>query len=284
MIALDALWPKAVLAEPAAVTPRAEVAFQQPLVDHAVADTPTASTPLVLRAGRRLATTVVAMSDIPPPPPGGMPPPPPPPPPPPGGGPSMPPMGAAPPPGYQPSPIYPAYAGQQYDQQQRYASFGARLGAFIIDGLVSLLFELPAIIVFSAGPRERRACTVNGERGTCNFPTGSTVALGVLLAVIGGIAFLVIFCKKISRSQSWGMKATGITSSTPSAASRSAPAERSAGTSPTCCRSSSATSDTCGCCGTSASRRGTTRLPGRSSSRSEPLLSTPWTSPPSPTI
>jgi uncharacterized RDD family membrane protein YckC len=120
-------------------------------------------------------------------------------------------MGAAPPPGYQPMQIYPAYAGQQYDQQRPYASFGARLGAFIIDALVSLVFELPAIIAFAAGPRERRACTVNGERGTCNLPTGATVALGVLLAVIGGIAFLVIFCRKISRSQSWGMKATGIT-------------------------------------------------------------------------
>ena len=29
--------------------------------------------------------------------------------------------------------------------------------------------------------------------------------------IAGAVAFLVIFCRKISRSQTWGMKATGIT-------------------------------------------------------------------------
>ena len=123
----------------------------------------------------------------------------------------MPPVGAVPPPpGYQPFQIYPANAGQ-YDQPRQYAGFGARLGAFIIDGLVGLVFALPAIVVFFAGPRERRACTVNGEPGTCNLPTGGTIALGVLLAVVGAVAFLVIFCRKVSHNQTWGMKATGIT-------------------------------------------------------------------------
>ena len=122
-------------------------------------------------------------------------------------------MGSVPPPpGYQPAAIYPAaYGGQSYDRQRQYAGFGARLGGFIIDGLVSLVFEIPAIVAFAAGPREVRRCTVNGEPRLCNVPTGSTIALGVLLAVIGGIAFLIIFCRKISRNQSWGMKATGIT-------------------------------------------------------------------------
>ena len=74
-------------------------------------------------------------------------------------------MGSVPPPpGYQPAAIYPAaYGGQPYDRQYQYAGFGARLGAFIIDGLVGLVFELPAIIAVAAGPRELQACTVNGE-------------------------------------------------------------------------------------------------------------------------
>ena len=106
--------------------------------------------------------------------------------------------------------IYPAYAGQ-YDQQRQYAGFGARLGAFIIDGLVGLVFELPAIIAIFAGPKEISACTVNGELRRCNVPTGGTIGLAVLLGIAGAVAFLIMFCRKISRSQSWGMKATGIT-------------------------------------------------------------------------
>ena len=119
----------------------------------------------------------------------------------------MPPLGAAPPSGYQ---VYPAYA-QGYDQPKQYAGFGARLGAFIIDGLVGLLFELPGLIVLFAGPKHVVSCTVNDQQGFCNVPTGGTIGLAVLLFLAGAITFLVMFCRKISRSQSWGMKATGIT-------------------------------------------------------------------------
>ncbi len=80
----------------------------------------------------------------------------------------------------------------------------------IIDGLVGLLFSIPAVIAFLAGPREVRICTINDEERLCNLPTGPTIAFGVLLATIGGIAFAVIYCRKVSRGQSWGHKATGI--------------------------------------------------------------------------
>ena len=134
------------------------------------------------------------MTDFPGPPPGAMPPPPPPPP---------------PPPGVGPLPSYQAYP-QQYDASPQYASFGARLGAFLIDAIAGLVFSIPAIVVIFSGPRHIARCTINDEQRLCNVPNNSTIALAVLLAVAGSIAYLVIFCRKVSRNQSWGMKATGI--------------------------------------------------------------------------
>ena len=93
----------------------------------------------------------------------------------------------------------------------QYASFGARLGALIIDGLIGLLFAAPAIVAFLAGPRHLVRCTVNQRATICNFPTSSTIAFGTLLAIAGSVVYLVIFCRKLSRNQTWGMKATGIT-------------------------------------------------------------------------
>jgi uncharacterized RDD family membrane protein YckC len=103
---------------------------------------------------------------------------------------------------------------QQYthsDRAPQYAGFGARLGALIIDGLIGLVFAIPAIVAFIVGPRELRVCTVNDEQRLCNLPTGPTIAVGTVLAVAGAIVFLFVFCRKLSRSQTWGMKATGIT-------------------------------------------------------------------------
>ena len=134
------------------------------------------------------------MTDFPGPPSGAMPPPPPPPP---------------PPPGFIPPPSYQAYP-QQYDAGPQYASFGARLGAWIIDGLAGVVFLIPALVVVLSGPRHVQRCTINNQPRLCDVPTGPTIALGVLLGVAGAIAYLVFFCRKVSRNQSWGMKATGI--------------------------------------------------------------------------
>lgn len=123
--------------------------------------------------------------------------PPPPPPPPPG---SIPP----PPPGFQPYPTT-AYA----DAGPQYAGVGARFGGLIIDGLVSLVFVIPAIIALFAGPTEIDFCTVDGQEGLCEGPTGGTIAIAALLGLVGFVAFLFLFSKKAGQGQSWGMKATG---------------------------------------------------------------------------
>ena len=127
-------------------------------------------------------------------PPGAMPPPPPPPP---------------PPPGFTPPPSYQAYP-QQYDSGPQYAGFGARLGALIIDGLIGFVFAIPGLVAAFAGPRHIVGCTINDEPRLCKVPTGGTIALASLVFLAGAIAFLVMFCRKVSNNQSWGMKATGI--------------------------------------------------------------------------
>jgi len=129
----------------------------------------------------------------------------------------------APPPGY-PQPGYPQQAPygqpgmppgyQAYQQgygggQVTYAGFGSRLGAFLIDGLIGALFSAPALISFFAGPREYKDCTVNGEPGLCKLPTSSGWAIFAILAAVGGIAYLVIYCRMVGKGQSWGMKAVG---------------------------------------------------------------------------
>ena len=92
----------------------------------------------------------------------------------------------------------------------QYAGFGARLGAVIIDGLIAIVFVIPSIIAFFAGPREVRTCTINNELRLCNQPTGPTIALGVLLALAGFIVYAIIYCRMVSRGQSWGQKVGGV--------------------------------------------------------------------------
>ena len=127
-------------------------------------------------------------------------PPPPPPPPPPFGGPPP------PPPGFSRYPAAPQY-GQVAPQ---YAGFGTRLGALIIDGLIVVLFLIPAIIAGIAGPRRLTSCTVDGEFGVCEVPTGGTIAIAILLGLVGMAAFVTLYCRKVGAGQSWGQKATGV--------------------------------------------------------------------------
>ncbi len=132
------------------------------------------------------------MTDLPPPPAPGVPPPPPgvQPPPPPGPG------FNAPPPGYA------AYGAPAPVAQ--YAGFGARLGAWIIDGIVMFLFFVPAIIAISAGPTKIQACSVDssgnitiGEQlnALCEVPTGGTVAAAILLGIAAFAGVLVYQAK-----------------------------------------------------------------------------------------
>jgi uncharacterized RDD family membrane protein YckC len=170
-------------------------------------------------------------SPNPPPPGGGYPPPaspnPPPPgggwptPPPPGGGygapqdaPPAPPFGApgsfGPPPGY-------GYGGAAAEK----AGFWTRFAAFLIDGIVVALFYVPAFIALRVGPTEIESCSLDSsgnidfdgtvQNGLCEVPTGGTIAMAVVLGILGFVGVLAYFAKlEGGKGQTLGKQALGI--------------------------------------------------------------------------
>ncbi len=92
-----------------------------------------------------------------------------------------------------------------------YASWGARVGGYILNALSSLLFGLPAAIAFFAGPREYKACTINDEPGLCKLPTSQGWMIIIILGAIGTIAFFVMYCRAVGKTgQFWGHRAAGV--------------------------------------------------------------------------
>jgi len=93
-----------------------------------------------------------------------------------------------------------------------FAGFGARLGALLIDGLITAIIPVIAFIALAAGPKgNRHLCTVNGEAGTCRNPTAlSWTIFGLLLAagVLFGIYYNVFLLGRTG--QTIGNKAVGI--------------------------------------------------------------------------
>lgn len=107
------------------------------------------------------------------------------------------------PPGYQP---YLA-AAPQHD----FAGWGSRVGGHILNWLVGLIFAVPAIIALVAGPKTTEVCTVNGDVGLCEVPTGATWGMIFGLGLIGLIAFGVLYGRAIAKSgQFVGHKAVGV--------------------------------------------------------------------------
>lgn len=132
-----------------------------------------------------------------------VPPPPPPPPPP-----SPPPPGPPPPPGGGFPPAYGAAPG--YQRVRRYAGWWQRVGAVIIDGLISIPFFVPAIIALVVGPTEIEFCDFGDDPGLCEVPTSGTIAVAVLVYVVGVVVYAAIYCRRVgNRGQSWGMSAAG---------------------------------------------------------------------------
>ena len=155
------------------------------------------------------------MSDqVPPPPPDAFPPPPP------GFGtpPPAPPFGAAPPPGYAPYSPGPPLLGPTTG----YASFGSRLGAFVIDGFITALFAAPAWIALVSGPTRIEGCSINSSgditgfgddtNGLCEVPTSGTIAVAVALGLAALVGVLLYHGKLEGgpSGQTIGKKALGI--------------------------------------------------------------------------
>ena len=131
-----------------------------------------------------------------------LPPPPPPPPP----------MSVPPPP---PPPLYGATPGYYphahvYGARPRYAGWWRRVGAAMIDGLISLLFLIPAGVVASAGPTETTRCENSfGLDSFCEGPTTETAAATLILYIIGLVVYFTIYVRMLGRGATWGRKAAG---------------------------------------------------------------------------
>jgi uncharacterized RDD family membrane protein YckC len=101
-----------------------------------------------------------------------------------------------------------------------YASIGARLGALLIDGLLSALFAIPAIVILLAGPTEISTCNVdeNGDfsfdgdfKSLCEGPTGGTIATAVIVGAVLVLGFALYQAKRQGeRGTTVGKAAVGV--------------------------------------------------------------------------
>jgi uncharacterized RDD family membrane protein YckC len=139
---------------------------------------------------------------------------PPPPPPPPGYGgqssiPPAPPGYGTPPPGYGTPPGSPTYAaGPGFPN---YAGIGARFLGLLIDGLVGVLFGIPALIAVRFGPRHWVSCTVDGEPGLCHVPTAGSWAIIIALGIAGFALYVYFYTRLMGRDgATWGQRALSI--------------------------------------------------------------------------
>lgn len=122
-------------------------------------------------------------------------------------------MSTMPPPPPPPSSVPPGY--QPYaaggNPSTNYASWGARLGGYILNYLSSLLFVLPAVIAFFAGPREYQECEIDGQPELCELPTSQGWVIIAILGAVGLIAFFFVYSKAVGKTgQFWGHRAAGV--------------------------------------------------------------------------
>ncbi len=130
------------------------------------------------------------------------------------GAPPAPPFGA---PGtYRPPPGY-GYGAAGVEK----AGFWARFAGLVIDGLVMSVFYVPVYIALLAGPTKIERCSLDPsgnidfdgtvQNGLCEVPTGGTIAMAVILGIVGFVGTLVYIGKLGGgRGQTLGQQALGI--------------------------------------------------------------------------
>lgn len=101
---------------------------------------------------------------------------------------------------YGPHPGY-GYGTARHDK----AGFWTRFAALVIDAIVTAFFFLPAYIALLAGPTEIESCSLDSsgnidfdgtvQNGLCEVPTGGTIAIAVILGIVGFIGVLAYWAK-----------------------------------------------------------------------------------------
>jgi uncharacterized RDD family membrane protein YckC len=111
--------------------------------------------------------------------------------------------------------------GYGYTPPMVKAGFWTRFAAYLIDGIVTGLFALPAYIALLTGDTKIEPCSVDEEgnvditgtvdNGLCEVPTGGTWAIFGLLLFVAFVATVVYFAKLEGGSgQTLGKRALGI--------------------------------------------------------------------------
>ena len=121
----------------------------------------------------------------------------------------------------------PGYAAYEPSQSLRapngnYAGFWARFAAYLIDGLITALLTTPAWVALATGPTRITDCTIDSSgdvsgfagdtNGLCEVPSGSTIAIAVVLGIAALVAVLLYYGKLEGgpKGQTIGKKALGI--------------------------------------------------------------------------
>ncbi len=94
----------------------------------------------------------------------------------------------------------------------RYANFGQRFGALLIDGIIMVLLAVPfALAVVPFWETEWQDCTINGRSARCNNPVDKTI---IAMLVLGGLWYLSILLYQLyfvaTSGQTPGRKALNI--------------------------------------------------------------------------
>lgn len=92
---------------------------------------------------------------------------------------------------------------------RNYAGWWRRVLAAIVDGIVSWLFLIPAVVVMLTGPTTIEFRDGSEGPGLYEVPTNGTIGWAFLVGAIGWLAFFVMYVRMLGKGASLGKKAAG---------------------------------------------------------------------------
>jgi uncharacterized RDD family membrane protein YckC len=134
--------------------------------------------------------------------------------------PPAPPAYGTPPPGYPPGAPPPGYAAPGYPQggygfntRPQLAGFGARLGGYLLDGLLYGLVMIPFVIAFVAllALGFEDCVTVNDQMVCGGNAKAGPIVGSVVVLLAGFVLIVVLYLRALATTgQTWGRKIVGI--------------------------------------------------------------------------